>query len=163
MTHPNTLARRTLPNRREVLALALMALVLVLPVNLLRRDVTLIVKEVGIPETCRQAVWWQLRGSERSSAPVYDFLGYCGAITTDHGGFEVVETGSLFPGAARREDIVSRLRPGCRYTVSYYGLVSSPQPGDLLLVGGRLPVIYSIRDELDCAQDPSVGQPDPSN
>ena len=81
----------------------------------------------AIPPSCYD--YLLVRG--RSNRPTVRYSVYCGHIFTDHGQFKLIQSYNLYPFADTREDMVAALKPGCTFTVRYFGFGDKPFQGQL--------------------------------
>lgn len=114
-----------------------------------RGETDFVVLEAGIPEYCYSSQTVLRIGSQRSSLPDWPQLGYCGAIQTDHGAFQVIEDGMIILGSQSRSDIVRKIRPGCAYQAQFIGLGTTPKRGDTMWVHVQ-PIIYAVTETSPC-------------
>ena len=101
------------------------------------------------PRTCQERSRALFARSHRSEKPAVGFFGYCGVLITDRGAFNLIGSDRVLIGADRREDMLDRFRPGCRYSVLAFGGGDIPQKGDLPANHGKWTII-AIEGELDC-------------
>jgi hypothetical protein len=76
-----------------------------------------------VPRSCYQH---RRMNRYRSSVPRQWLGGYCGGIYTDMGPFNLVETSWLKTFGMPREEIIDLVKPGCQYTIYFYGFGPSP-------------------------------------
>ena len=80
-------------------------------------------------------------GMTRSEPPQSNIFGYCGAVMTDHGAFNLVESGSFLVGADKREDIFDALQSNCTVTIQAFGFGAKPSLGDIATTGTRWTIL----------------------
>ena len=99
-----------------------------------------VVIEQAASRSCNEGLVRSI-GRTRSEPPQSNIFGYCGAIMTDHGAFDLVESGSLLIGADKREAILDALQSNCTVTVQASGFGAKPSLGDAAITGTRWTVL----------------------
>lgn len=115
-------------------------------------DETIRVIENDAPRFCRTRslrLHGLLYPQDRSSVPQHRYFGYCGAIITDRGAYELPEDRYPFSIYTPRAELDDQLRDGCRFRVRIVSYGDRFRPGDR----ARVPIIHkitTIRESLGC-------------
>jgi hypothetical protein len=112
------------------------------------KELEVVVTENAASRTCSEGAV-RFFGKTRSERPSTNVLGYCGAVITDHGSLDLVESGTFLLGADKREHIFDALQPGCRATVLVTGLGAPPRQGDIATTGTRW-MVLSLKGLISC-------------
>jgi len=104
--------------------------------------ITVLVQEMDVARECSTGslLIGKRRTRHRSSKPEGVGVGYCGAVVTDRGFYNLPDEKYYFRIGQSRREIYDALVPGCSYQVRIIG------PGKVIQPGGRprVPVVQMI-------------------
>lgn len=119
---------------------------------LFSKKLEVVVTDNAASRTCREGAL-RLLGKTRSEPPSSNLFGYCGAVITDHGSLDLVESGTFLLGADKREQIFDALQPGCRAIVLVTGFGEAPKQGAIATTSTRW-MILSLKGLMSCEVSP---------
>jgi hypothetical protein len=121
-----------------------------LAVKMFSERLTIKVVENDAATECSSKMRRLIGGRYRSDIPKFAGFGYCGIITSDHGGFKLPEPSLGWRlGVEDRASIDRKLTDGDCFEVLVYGFGKTPMRGDAIANRGNWEIVSVVGDG-DC-------------